>query len=71
MILGVEWWRDPRVLFDGAGIAIILFIVGLVVQRRRTADARKVQHQRSGERSINVQAGRDIKNVDVGDRNAR
>jgi hypothetical protein len=71
-LLAVQWWQDPKVLFDGGGIAVILFILGLVIRNRRPprGDTRK-QSQMSGAGSTNIQAGRDIGNVDLGKRNGR
>ncbi len=64
--LALEWWRDPKLLFDGAGIAVILFIAGIVVNNRRPPrGGRKKQTQRSGSGSTNIQAGGDIGSVDV------
>lgn len=68
-MLETEWWQDPKVLFDGAGVAVTLFIIGIIINNRRGPRGPrggKRQLQRSGSRSTNIQAGGDIGSVDLG-----
>ncbi len=53
ILSNMEW------LLSGIGIAIPLAIIGWIFQKK--IHARHIQNQRSGNNSINTQAGRDIK----------
>jgi len=54
----IEWIVENRTwLFSGLAVAIPLAIIGWIIFRPKN---KTVQKQKSGSRSVNIQAGRDI-----------
>jgi hypothetical protein len=54
----VEWIIENKTwLFSGLAVAIPLAIIGWILSRHRN---KTVQKQKSGSRSVNIQAGRDV-----------
>ena len=61
-----KWLVDNRTwVFDGFGVAIAAGLIGILWKRRKRDGA--AQSIRAGDRSVNVQAGRDVA-LQVGDR---
>src|ERR1700694_2912606 len=61
-----KWLVDNRTwVFDGFGVAIAAGLIGILWKRRKRDGA--AQSIRVGDRSVNVQAGRDVA-LQVGDR---
>lgn len=60
----IEWMIENKTwLFSGLAVAVPIAILGWIISRQRN---KTVQKQKSGSRSINVQAGSD---VIIGERN--
>lgn len=54
----VEWIIENKTwLFSGLAVAIPLAIIGWIISRPKN---KTVQKQKSGSRSVNIQAGRDV-----------
>lgn len=54
----IEWIiKNKNWLFSGLAVAIPLAIIGWIISRPRN---KIVQKQKSGSRSINIQAGKDV-----------
>ena len=54
----IEWIIENKTwLFSGLAVAIPLAIIGWIISRQRN---KTVQKQKSGSRSVNIQAGRDV-----------
>lgn len=54
----VAWVIDNKQwLFSGAGLAVVAWIAGLIIKKSHSSSTQTI---RSGDRSTNVQAGRDV-----------
>jgi len=55
----IEWIIENKTwLFSGLAVSIPVAIIGWIISRRRNGT---VQRQKSGSRSVNIQAGRDVR----------
>lgn len=55
----IEWIIENKPwLFSGLAVSIPIAIIGWIISRRRNGT---VQQQKSGSRSVNIQAGGDVR----------